>query len=105
MVDKGSIRSSSSPAAFPVLFVRKPGSGLRFCVDYRPLNAMTIKNRYPLPLINETLERVCKATIFSKVDIIASFNRLWIKQGGRMENSVPDSIRIIRISRIAFWTS
>lgn len=47
---KGFIRVSSSPAASPVLFAKKPGGGLRFCVDYRSLNAITIKNRYPLPL-------------------------------------------------------
>ena len=80
-LSKGFIRASSSPAASPVLFARKPGGGLRFCVDYRQLNAMTIKNRYPLPLIKETLERVCKAKIYSKIDIIAAFNRLRMQQG------------------------
>ncbi|KAM4067234.1 hypothetical protein HRG_012215 [Hirsutella rhossiliensis] len=54
-LDKGFIRASTSLAASPVLFAKKPGGGLRFCVDYRGLNAITIKNRYPLPLIQETL--------------------------------------------------
>ena len=81
MVDKNFIRASSSSAASPVLFAKKPGSGLRFCVDYRALNAITVKNQYPLPLIKETLERVCKAKIFSKIDIIAAFNKLRIKEG------------------------
>ena len=54
---KGFIRASKSPAASPVMFVKKPGGGLRFCVDYRGLNAVTVKNRYPLPLIAETLHR------------------------------------------------
>ncbi len=75
-LSKRFIRASFSPAASPVLFARKPGGGLRFCVDYRQLNAMTIKNQYPLPLIKETLECVCKAKIYSKIDIIAAFNRL-----------------------------
>ena len=48
---KGFIRPSTSPCASPVLFARKPGGGLRFCVDYRALNAITVKNRYPLPLL------------------------------------------------------
>ena len=78
---KGFIRSSSSPAASPVLFVRKPGGGLRFCVDYRALNAITIKNRYPLPLIRETLDRLSKAVIFTKLDIVAAFNRLRVAHG------------------------
>ena len=81
MIDKGFIWASSSSAASPVLFARKPGGGLRFCVDYRALNAITIKNCYPLPLIKETLEHVCKAKIFSKINIIAAFNKLRIKEG------------------------
>ena len=61
LLDKGFIRVSNSPAAAPILFVKKPGGGLRFCVDYRALNSITRKDRYPLPLINETLERIGKA--------------------------------------------
>ena len=78
---KGFIRASRSPAASPVMFVKKPGGGLRFCVDYRGLNAITIKNRYPLPLISETLNRLCRAKFFTKLDIIAAFNRLRIREG------------------------
>ena len=52
---KGFIQASSSPAASPVLFVHKPGDGLQFCVDYRGLNAIMIKNCYSLPLIREIL--------------------------------------------------
>ena len=51
LLDKGFIRVSNSPAAAPILFIRKPGGGLRFCVDYRALNKLTRKDRYPLPLI------------------------------------------------------
>lgn len=50
-LDKGFIRASTSPAASPVLLAKKLGGGLRFCVDYRQLNAITIKNRYPIPSI------------------------------------------------------
>ena len=80
-LSKGFIRASSSPAAAPVLFVRKPQGGLRFCVDYRALNEMTVKNRYPLPLIRETLDRLSHARYFTKLDIIAAFNRLRMKEG------------------------
>ena len=80
-LEKGFIRASQSPAASPVLFVKKPGGGLRFCVDYRGLNDITIKNRYPLPLISETLSRLSKAVIYSKLDIISAFNRLRIAHG------------------------
>ncbi|KAI0991102.1 hypothetical protein K3495_g17085, partial [Podosphaera aphanis] len=54
-LDKGFIEPSHAPFAAPILFVRKPNGGLRLCVDYRTLNALTRKDRYPLPLIDETL--------------------------------------------------
>lgn len=80
-LSKGFIRASTSSAASPVLFVKKPGGGLRFCVDYRGLNAITVKNRYPLPLISETLDRLARAKIYTKLDIISAFNRIRIKEG------------------------
>ena len=60
-LDKSFIRVSNSSAAAPVLFVKKPGGGLRFCVDYRSFNRITKKNRYPLSLIYETLRNIGKA--------------------------------------------
>ena len=55
---KGFIKASSSPFASPVLFVKKADRSLRFCVNYRKLNVLTKKDRYPLPLINETLAQL-----------------------------------------------
>lgn len=81
LLDKGFIRVSHSSAAAPVLFVRKPNGGLRFCVDYRALNAITKKDRYPLPLIHETLERVGKAKWFTKLDVSAAFHKVRIQKG------------------------
>jgi hypothetical protein len=78
---KGFIRPSTSSVASPVLLVKKPGGGLRFCVDYRSLNALTVKNRYPIPLIRETLDRLCKSQWFTKIDIVAAFSRVRIKEG------------------------
>ena len=80
-LDKGFIRTSKSPAAAPVLFVRKSNGDLRFCVDYRGLNEVTIKNRYPLPLVSETLDRLARAKFYTKIDIIAAFNKLRIQEG------------------------
>ena len=80
-LDKGFIRASTSPAASPVLFAKKPGGGLRFCVDYRALNAITIKNRYPLPLIQETLARLSTAKYYTKLDVIGAFNRIRMAEG------------------------
>ncbi len=78
---RGSIRASSSPVASPVLFVKKPNGDLCLCVDYKKLNAITIKNRYPLPLINETLDRLASAKYYTKLDIITAFNQLCIAPG------------------------
>jgi hypothetical protein len=78
---KGFIRASSSPISAPVLFVKKPGGGLRLCVDYRALNALSTKNQYPLPLIRETLDRLAKAKYYTKLDIIAAFNRIRMAPG------------------------
>src|SRR5688500_7017794 len=69
MVRCGTIRPSKSTAAAPCFFVPKPhGRGLRFVVDYRGLNAITIKDRYPLPLISELFDRATKARIYTKID-------------------------------------
>jgi hypothetical protein len=81
LLDKGFIRVSSSPAAAPVLFVRKPGGGLRFCVDYRALNSITRKDRYPLPLIYETLRTIGQAKWFTKLDVSAAFYKIRVAEG------------------------
>jgi hypothetical protein len=75
---KGFIRVSIFEVASPVLFVRKSGDGLRFCVDYRGFNAIIRKNRYPISLIEETLRQLSKTKWFSKFDIIAVFNKFRI---------------------------
>ncbi|KAI0990968.1 hypothetical protein K3495_g17219, partial [Podosphaera aphanis] len=81
LLDKNWIRASSSPGGAPVLFTKKPGGGLRFCVDYRALNAITNRDRYPLPLIKETLRLASKAKWFSKVDVRTAFHRLRVTEG------------------------
>ena len=73
---KGFISPSTAPYASPVLFVIKPNGSLRFCVDYRKLNAVTRRNRYPIPLIDETLARVTGCKYLIKLNIIAAFNKL-----------------------------
>jgi hypothetical protein len=73
---KGFIETSQAPFASPILFVKKANGGLRFCIDYRKLNAITRKDRYPLPLIDETLARLGKARIFTKLDIRQAFHRI-----------------------------
>jgi hypothetical protein len=81
LLNKNFIRVSRSPAAAPVLFVREPGGGLRFYVDYRGLNAIAKKGRYPLPLIHETLNQIGRAKWFTKLDVTAAFHKIRITKG------------------------
>jgi hypothetical protein len=81
MLAKGWIRHSKSPAGAPILFVKKKDGGLRLCVDYRGLNAVTIKNRCPLPLIQESLDRLGTAKVFSKMDLRDAYHRIRIREG------------------------
>lgn len=80
-LSKGNLRPSTSATAAPLLLARKPGGGVRICQDYRGINNITIKNRYPLPLIRETLDAICNAKIYTKLDVIAAFNRVRIAEG------------------------
>ena len=73
---KGFIQASFFSAASPVLFVHKPEDDLWFCVNYRGLNAITIKNCYLLLLIRETLNQMSKTQYFIKLDVVTAFNKL-----------------------------
>ncbi|OAG36273.1 hypothetical protein AYO21_09515 [Fonsecaea monophora] len=70
-----------------MISAKKPGGGLRFCVYYRALNAITVKNRYPIPRMKDLLSRLWKARYYTKLDIIAAFNKLRIKEGGEWETA------------------
>ena len=78
---KGFIRESKSPAGYPILFTPKKDGSLRLCVDYRKLNDITIKNRYPLPNIGELQDRLGKAKIFTKLDLRGVYNLIRMKEG------------------------
>ena len=78
---KGFIQHSKSPAGAPILFVKKKDGSLRLCVDYRALNRITVKNRYPLPLISNLLDRLSTAHIFTKIDLRGAYNLLRIRPG------------------------
>ena len=77
----GRIRPSKSPMASPVFFIKKKDGSLRFVQDYRALNAMTIKNRYPIPLINDLINRLKGARFFTKLDVRWGFNNVRIRKG------------------------
>ncbi|CAI7880326.1 unnamed protein product [Closterium sp. NIES-53] len=80
LLAKEFIQPSSSPYASPVLFVRKKDGSLRMCVDYRGLNKITVKNRYPLPQIDELFEQVGEARYFSKLDLRSGYHQVRIQK-------------------------
>ena len=80
-LEKGFIRPSKSSAGAPVLFVKKKDGTLRLCVNYRALNKLSKKNRYPLPLISEALDRLAGAAQYTKLDIRSAYNLIRIKKG------------------------
>ncbi|MBW0479620.1 hypothetical protein O181_019335, partial [Austropuccinia psidii MF-1] len=80
-VEKGFIRPSSSSTGAPVLFVKKKDGGLRLCVDYRKLNAVTRKNKYPVPPMNQLLNVFNGSSIYSKIEMHGAYKLLRIKEG------------------------
>ena len=76
----GFIRPSVSPWGAPVLFVKKRDGSLRMCIDYRRLNHVTIKNKYPLPRIDELFDQLQGAAYFSKIDLRSEYYRLLVRE-------------------------
>jgi len=68
------------PAAALLLLAAKSGKGVRICYNYRELNNITVKNQYLLPLIRETLDSLCGAKFYTKLNIIAAFNQIWVAE-------------------------
>ena len=79
LLDKGFIKPSVSPWGAPVLFVKKKDGTIRLCVDYRQLNKATIKNKYPLPRIDDLFDQLQGAAVFSKIDLRSRHHQLRIK--------------------------
>ncbi|GJS86767.1 putative reverse transcriptase domain-containing protein [Tanacetum coccineum] len=78
--DKGFIRPSSSPWGAPVLFVKKKDGSFRMCIDYRKLNKLTVKNRYPLPRIDDLFYQLQGSSIYSKIDLRSGYHQLRVRE-------------------------
>jgi hypothetical protein len=79
LLDKGYIRPSTSPWGCPTLFVSKKDKEILLCVDYRPLNVVTIKNKYPLPHIDILFDQVAGAQVFSKINLHSGYHQIKIR--------------------------
>jgi hypothetical protein len=79
LLEKGFIRPSSSPWGCLAIFVKKKDQTLRICVDYGPLNEVTIKNKYPLPRIDLLFDQLTGARVFSKIDIMSGYHQIRIR--------------------------
>ncbi|KAL0533781.1 hypothetical protein IC582_027827 [Cucumis melo] len=80
LVDKGYIRPSVSPWGAPVLFVKKKDGTLRLCIDYRQLNKVTIRNKYPLPRIDDLFDQLRGPALFSKIDLRSGYHQLKVRE-------------------------
>ena len=80
LLDKGFIRPSYSPWGAPVLFVKKKDGSFRMCIDYRELNKLTVKNRYPLPRIDDLFDQLQGSTFFSKIDLRSGYHQLRVQE-------------------------
>src|SRR5262249_17511094 len=80
LLQLGFIRPSASPFGAPVLFVRKKNGKMRMCVDYRALNGITVRDRYPLPRIDDLFDQLAGATVFTKIDLRSGFHQIRMKE-------------------------
>ena len=79
-MDKGFIRPSTSPWGASVLFAKKKGKTLLLCIDYRQLNKVTIKNRYPLSRIDDLFDQLRGARVYSKIDLLTGYHQLRVRE-------------------------
>nr|GFB17899.1 putative reverse transcriptase domain-containing protein [Tanacetum cinerariifolium] len=80
LFDKGFIRPSSSPWGAPVLFVKKKDGSFRMCLDYQELNKLTVKNRYPLPRIDDLFDQLQGSSVYSKIDLRSGYHQLRVRE-------------------------
>jgi hypothetical protein len=88
------VQQSKSPYGAPIVFVRKANGKLRMCVDYRALNKLTVKNRYPLPRIDELLDRLHGASVFTKLNLKSGYWQIRIAEADIPKTAFPTRNRV-----------
>jgi hypothetical protein len=102
LLDKGFIRPSTSPWGCTALFVKKKDESLRLCVDYRPLNAVTIKNKYPLPCIDVLFDQLVGAKVFSKIDLRSGYHQIKIRASDILKTTLSTRYRLYEYLVMSF---
>ena len=102
MLDQGIIQPSSSAFASPVLLVKKKDGSYRFCVDFRQLNALTAKSKFPVPVFDQLMDELAHSSWFSKLDLCAGFHQILMQPGESFKIAFPTHLEQYEFNVMAF---
>jgi hypothetical protein len=103
LLEKKCIRPSVSPWGAPVLLVKKKEGSMRLCIDYRQLNKVTIKNKYPLPRINDLMDQLVGACVFGKIDLRSGYHQIRVKAEDISKTAFRTRYGHYEYSVMPFW--